>query len=170
MISLTLFAVYFFSYPSLFSAQPSFNPITFQARPRDSRHILSSRDNLKTGFNLSNDNNLQVLVLTNSECVTTLFIPFVQYYTEVSIGGQSNSTLHFVFLRLMVLSTQNILDITLSIDTGSSDLLVHSNYPLITTNRTNIPVNISYAIGSASGNIVFGPACIGGYCIPEQGN
>ena len=103
MISLTLFAVYFFSYPSLFSAQPSFNPITFQARPRDSRHILSSRDNLKTGFNLSNDNNLQVLVLTNPECVTTLFIPFVQYYTEVSIGGQSNSTLHFVFLRLMVL-------------------------------------------------------------------
>ena len=100
MISPTLFAVYFFnfSYPSFSSAQPSFNPITFQALLRNSRHILSSRDSLKTGFNLSNDDDMQVLVHVNPRRLTTFFIfIFVQYYTKVSIGGQSNSILPFPY-------------------------------------------------------------------------
>ena len=58
------------------------------------------------------------------------------------------------------------IELSLDIDTGSSDLWV--KVPVMTTKRTNVEVNLTYGVGSAAGKLVFGPTCIGVYCVPEQ--
>ena len=58
------------------------------------------------------------------------------------------------------------IELSLDIDTGSSDLWV--KVPVMTTERTNVEVNLTYGVGSAAGKLVFGPTCIGVYCVPEQ--
>lgn len=63
----------------------------------------------------------------------------------------------------------SLLDLVVAVDTGSSDLWVHTNAPLKTTKRTDIEIKLSYGIGSAAGNVVYGPTCLGDYCIAEQG-
>lgn len=61
-------------------------------------------------------------------------------------------------------------DLSLAVDTGSSDLWVHVPNQLVTTSETDVIVNLSYGIGSASGQVVYGPALLGDFSVLEQGN
>lgn len=62
-----------------------------------------------------------------------------------------------------------IVELLLAVDTGSSDLWIHTPKSLNATSQTQVAVNLSYGIGSASGKIAYGPMYIGDYFIPQQG-
>ncbi|TFY71525.1 hypothetical protein EVG20_g1470 [Dentipellis fragilis] len=73
-----------------------------------------------------------------------------QYTTQITLGGQSLQILHLT--------------------KGSSDLWVGGfQKPQIQyTNTTDISVNLTYAIGSASGPVDFAEFTLGGYHVPSQ--
>ncbi|KIM88482.1 hypothetical protein PILCRDRAFT_85591 [Piloderma croceum F 1598] len=79
--------------------------------------------------------------------LSTRFTSHGQYVAKVSVGGQ---------------------ELILAVDTGSSDLWVHTPYQLNITSQTDIAINLSYGIGSASGQIVYGPMYLGAFFVPEQ--
>ncbi|KII87031.1 hypothetical protein PLICRDRAFT_663523 [Plicaturopsis crispa FD-325 SS-3] len=67
--------------------------------------------------------------------------------TDVNVGGQNFS---------------------LQLDTGSSDLWLHSPTPVNTTNTTDTLITLTYGLGSAAGKVDYASLAIGDYTIPEQ--
>ena len=82
------------------------------------------------------------------------------------MGGQGQSHLH---LNLVSFLTSISTDLILAVDTGSSDLWVHTPNIFKITSKTDVAINLSYGIGSASGKVVYGPIGLGGFLVPEQG-
>lgn len=62
-----------------------------------------------------------------------------------------------------------LLDFSLQLDTGSSDLWLHSPTPVNTTNTTDTLITLTYGLGSAAGKVDYASLAIGDYTIPEQG-
>lgn len=55
-------------------------------------------------------------------------------------------------------------------DTGSADLWIYApNDNLKLTNQSGITTNLTYGVGSAEGEIVFGELKLGNHTIPSQG-
>ncbi|KAH0826718.1 aspartic peptidase domain-containing protein [Lanmaoa asiatica] len=88
----------------------------------------------------------------------------IKYTGKVTVGGHGIQ-LHFSYA---VPSSIYLLDFTLVIDTGSSDLWVSGGQKLKLNSTTNTTVNLTYGIGSAYGNIAYAPVSFGGYEIDNQ--
>ncbi|EGO03376.1 hypothetical protein SERLA73DRAFT_174844, partial [Serpula lacrymans var. lacrymans S7.3] len=84
----------------------------------------------------------------NNSSVTLTNEGDIEYLGQVNVGGQ---------------------EFTLVLDTGSSDLWVHSTTTKINiTSTTDEYINLTYGIGSAAGNVSYAPVTFGGYSIDSQ--
>ncbi|KAH7929963.1 acid protease [Leucogyrophana mollusca] len=84
---------------------------------------------------------------TNTSLVSVTNEANLEYLGKVDVGGH---------------------EFTLILDTGSSDLWVSGNQKLKVTNQTNTNVNLTYGIGSVSGNVAYGAVAFGGYHVNNQ--
>jgi hypothetical protein len=73
------------------------------------------------------------------------------------------------FQRCIFTDRRVIVELALAIDTGSSDLWIRTPNNLNITSQTDITINLNYGIGSASGKVVYGPAYLGDFMVPQQG-
>ncbi|KAH8103963.1 aspartic peptidase domain-containing protein [Cristinia sonorae] len=71
----------------------------------------------------------------------------IVYATNITLGGK---------------------EFPIQLDTGSSDVWVMPPFKLNTTRDTKIPVELTFGIGKASGNISFAPMELGNYKVKEQ--
>jgi hypothetical protein len=78
--------------------------------------------------------------------------------------GQSHSSVGRMYLLTVLLA-----ELVLAIDTGSSDLWIHTPNTLNITSHTDTVINLNYGIGSASGTVVYGPTHLGDFFVPQQG-
>lgn len=93
---------------------------------------------------------------------------FSKYSTDVTLGGLSKTQSPSPCPSGRLYSPP--LDLTLILDTGSSDLVVvRQGRDIDLVNTTDIPVNETFGIGSAAGNVAFADLQIGDFTVQSQG-
>lgn len=141
-----------------------FRSIKFEARNIPHTRSLQTRQAGQAIINVTDESDLQVRYIVWGHIFHG--IDFISKVYDGSLRWRAESV---ITKNLAHLSLTIFLELKLAVDTGSSDLWVHTPNKLTTTGETGIALNISYGVGSASGIIVSGPVRLGDFFVPEQG-